>query len=108
MFLKAIIGKILFIFKRSKILPLCISIETVKVDFFSERIRSTSRPRRRSVYSTYSICYDLFINYNHHQLQEIFNMVYGLSRAARCGRVHGMDIQYVPGLSLQEGKHFYF
>jgi hypothetical protein len=35
-------------------------------------------------------------------------MVYGLSRAARCGRVHGMDIQYVPGLSLQEGKHFYF
>jgi hypothetical protein len=35
-------------------------------------------------------------------------MVYGLSRAARCGRVHDMDIQYVPGLSLQEGKHFYF
>jgi hypothetical protein len=38
-----------FIFKQLKIAHLCISIETVKVSLFSDRSRSTSSPRSRSI-----------------------------------------------------------
>jgi hypothetical protein len=54
-----------FIYKRSKIAPLCISINTVNVSFFLSGVEvlGIEVSRGDSTESNVSICHDLFVNY---------------------------------------------